>query len=200
MTKKQFLDRLGKSLNGLPQEDISERLTFYGEMIDDRAEEGLTEEEAVAGIGSVEEIASQILEETPFARLVKERVKPKRRITAWEIVLLAVGSPVWLSLLIALLAVVLSLYVVFWAAVICLWAAEVSLIACALAGAAAGILQICLGRFWQGVALAGAGCVCAGLAVLLYPACKAVTKATWTAGKKIMKGIKKLFLRKGNQK
>ena len=78
---------------------------------------------------------------------------------------------------------------VFWAAVICLWAAEVSLIACALAGAAAGILQICLGRFWQGVALAGAGCVCAGLAVLLYPACKAVTKATWTAGKKIMKGI-----------
>ena len=110
MTKKQFLDRLGKSLNGLPQEDISERLTFYGEMIDDRAEEGLTEEEAVAGIGSVEEITAQILEETPFARLVKERVKPKRRMTAWEIVLLAVGSPVWLSLLIALLAVVLSLY------------------------------------------------------------------------------------------
>ena len=59
MTKKQFLDRLGKSLNGLPQEDISERLTFYGEMIDDRAEEGLTEEEAVAGIGSVEEIETR---------------------------------------------------------------------------------------------------------------------------------------------
>ena len=48
MTKQAFLAALGERLVGLPQKDIEERLTFYSEMIDDRMEEGLSEEEAVA--------------------------------------------------------------------------------------------------------------------------------------------------------
>ena len=58
MDKAQFLDELKKRLAGLPQSDLEERLQFYGEMIDDRVEDGLTEAEAVAGIGSVDEIVS----------------------------------------------------------------------------------------------------------------------------------------------
>ena len=56
MNKQEFLAGLQKGLSGLPQEDVEERLTFYGEMLDDRMEEGLSEEEAVAAAGSVEEI------------------------------------------------------------------------------------------------------------------------------------------------
>jgi uncharacterized membrane protein len=48
MGKQEFLTRLGKALSGLPREDIEERLNFYSEMIEDRMEEGLSEEEAVA--------------------------------------------------------------------------------------------------------------------------------------------------------
>ena len=48
MGKQEFLAQLRKGLQGLPQEDIEERLTFYSEMIDDRMEEGLSEEEAVS--------------------------------------------------------------------------------------------------------------------------------------------------------
>ena len=66
MCKQAFLDELRERLTGLPQEDIDERLDFYAEMIDDRVEEGLTEEEAVAAIGTVEEVFAQIVEETPF--------------------------------------------------------------------------------------------------------------------------------------
>ena len=48
MNKQEFLSQLRKGLAGLPQNDIEERLAFYGEMIDDRIEEGLSEEEAVS--------------------------------------------------------------------------------------------------------------------------------------------------------
>ena len=105
MNKQEFLDRLKEGMSGLPQEDITERLAFYSEMIDDRMEDGLTEEEAVAGIGTVDMLVPQIVEEIPITRIVKERVRPKHTLRAWEIVLLILGSPIWLSLLIAAVAV-----------------------------------------------------------------------------------------------
>ena len=97
MNKQEFLDGLRKGLSGLPQADIEERLTFYGEMLDDRIEEGLSEEEAVAAAGSVNEIVRQTVADIPLAKIAKERIKPKRRLKAWETVLLALGSPIWLS-------------------------------------------------------------------------------------------------------
>ena len=56
MNKQEFLAQLRKGLSGLPQDDIEERLTFYSEMIEDQTEEGLSEDEAVAQIGSVDEM------------------------------------------------------------------------------------------------------------------------------------------------
>ena len=38
MNKSEFLEELRKGLAGLPKDDVEERLTFYGEMIDDRIE------------------------------------------------------------------------------------------------------------------------------------------------------------------
>ena len=78
MNKQEFLAQLREGLNGLPQEDIDERIAFYGEMIDDRLEDGLTEEEAVEAIGTTDEVVAQIIADTPLTKLVKERVKPKR--------------------------------------------------------------------------------------------------------------------------
>ena len=97
-------------------------MTFYAEMLDDRIEEGLSEEEAVAAAGAVEEIVRQTVDETPLAKIAKERVRPKRHLKAWEIVLLALGSPVWLSLGIAAAAVILAVYVSLWDVIVSLWA------------------------------------------------------------------------------
>ena len=36
MRKQEFLAQLRKALSGLPQDEIEERLTFYGEMIDEK--------------------------------------------------------------------------------------------------------------------------------------------------------------------
>ena len=46
MSKQEFLEQLRRGRSGLPREDIEERLTFYSEMLEDRMEEGLSEEEA----------------------------------------------------------------------------------------------------------------------------------------------------------
>ena len=74
MNKEQFLNELKKGLSGIPKEDLDERVNFYSEMIDDRIEEGMSEEEAVSAIGDVKTIVSQIMAETPITTIVKERV------------------------------------------------------------------------------------------------------------------------------
>ena len=200
MTKQEFLTRLKEGLTGLPQDDIAERLAFYSEMIDDRMEEGLSEEEAVAGIGPVDNIVSQIVAETPITRLVREKVKPKRRLQAWEIILLILGSPLWIALLIAAFAVVLSLYIVIWAVIVSLWAVDIAFLFGAVAGLAVGNMLIWQGEKLQGALMICAGFVLAGLAIFLFFGCKALTKGAASLTIRLTAGIKSLFLGKDKSK
>ena len=117
MRKEEFLEALQRELSGLPRDGVAERLAFYAEMIDDRMEEGCTEEEAVWDIGPAEAIAAQILAETPLVTIAKERLKRNRRLRPWETVLLVLGSPLWFSLAMAAFGVILSLYAALWAVV-----------------------------------------------------------------------------------
>ena len=112
--KSEFLLSLENELSELSGMNVEEQLSFYTEMIEDRMEDGLSEEEAVAQIGSVDEIVSQILMNIPFSKLMKKKVEPKKRMGVWEIIFLALGSPVWISLLLAAIAVLFALYVGFW--------------------------------------------------------------------------------------
>ena len=196
MNKQEFLDRLRKGLSGLPQRDTAEHLTFYSEMIDDRIEEGYSEEDAVAAVGSVPEIITQILTDYPIATLAKERFKPNRRLKAWEIILLALGSPIWFSLGIAALAVLFSIYVSIWSVIIALWAVFVSIIASSLGCIVAGIIFITGGIRTTGIAVIGAGLVCAGLSVFIFIGCTITTKGILVLTKKISLWIKNRFVKK----
>ena len=129
---------------------------------------------------------------------IKQRIKPKRRLRAWEIVLLALGSPIWLSLAIAAFAVILSLYVVLWSLIVSVWAVFVSLAACAIGGVIAGVFFAICNNALVGIAIASAGTVCAGLAIFVFFGCKAATKGIIYLTKKIALGIKKCFIRKEN--
>ena len=201
MNKSEFLAELRSRLVGLPQNEIEERISFYSEMIDDRVEEGAAEQDAVAEIGSIDEIVAQILEDVPLWNIVKEKIKKKnkkkrRSLKAWEIVLIVLGFPVWLPLLIAAFAVILSLYVVLWSVIISLWAVFVSLAACGLAGLVAGVGYAILVKPIDGILLVAAGFVCAGLSIFVFLGCKAATKGTVKLAKKIALGIKNLFVGK----
>ncbi len=190
MNKEDFLNELRKKLSGLPQDDLEERLSFYSEMIDDRVEDGKSQEEAVADIGTVDSVVEQIMADTPLALLVKERVRPKRDLKAWEVLLLILGSPVWVPLIMAFVIIVLSVYVVIWSVVICFYALDLSLLA-GFIGCIVGIFMYIGAKNAAGVLFSiGAAFICAGLAILMFFACVWITKAVVRLTGKMLLGMK----------
>ncbi len=167
-------------------------------MIEDRMEEGLSEEEAVEAIGPAETIISQIIGGTPLVKLVKERVKPKHKLKAWEITLLALGSPLWISLVLAFICIALSLYIVLWSCVAALWAADLSLAISGAVSIPVGIITYVIEGSIPGSAMIACALISAGLGILMFPGCKAVSKGTLRLTGKITHWIKSLLMRKEN--
>lgn len=191
MDKNSFLNRLSRALSSLPQEERKERLAFYEEMIDDRMEEGLSEEEAVASLGSIEELVGKVYLDIGVSQ--PENTAKTHGAGTWILLILA------LPLLIAVFSVVFSLYAALWSVVISLWAAEVSLVACVPAFLIFGVIQLVLGKSAAGLVMLGAALVLAGLAIFFFFGCHYATKGSawltkWLAGQ-----LKKMFTRGGRQ-
>lgn len=191
MNKKTFIRRLSSKLRALPFDERAQSLAYYAEMIDDRMEEGMGEEQAVAQLGSVEEIAAQLLQDAP------RTARPSGRRSGWTIALLVLGSPVWLSLMIALLAVALSLYVVLWSLVAVLYAVEFAL----MVGGPAGLLGMAVGILRGNLVQAGMffadGCALLGLALILLPPLNRLARGLVRASAWGMRKIGRLFRGRG---
>jgi len=86
MNKKEFLAKLSKALKGLNPEERKRQLDYYEEMINDRMEEGKTEEQAVWELGPVQSIAAKILSEVPSEQQTK---KKKIGTVGWILIALA---------------------------------------------------------------------------------------------------------------
>lgn len=196
MNKEQFLAALEEKLRGLPKEDRQRSLEYYFEMIDDHIEEGMSEEEAVAACGSVDEVAEQILLCTPLPKLVHRQVKPKRRMRAWEIVLLILGSPLWVSLLIAAIAIVFAICVALWVVVIAIYAAAIVCGAVGVAMSAMSLVSVVQGQFLPALLCFGCGLICAGLTILLFVAGLWAAKGVVALIRLMFRGIKRCFIRK----
>lgn len=195
MTKTDFLQLLERALAQLPEEERRANLEYYSELLDDMLEEGMTEAEATAKLGSPFQIAQSILQEVPLGKLVSTRMKPKSGWTPLAIVLAVVGSPVWVPLLLLAAALVLSLFVSIWAlgvaAVAVVVGLAVAVVAAPILAIRAAVLTLPLGLL-----LLGGGLVLLGLCVLgglmAVELCKLLWKLTvWLAHK-----IKGLFIRK----
>lgn len=199
MNKQEFLAQLGKGLLGLPQEDLVERIAFYSEMIDDRMEEGLSESEAVSEIGPVNSVVAQILADTPPTKLVKKQIEPPRVLKAWEIVLIVLGSPIWISLLITFIAIIIAAYIAVWSVIVTLWSIEGSFVACSLGGILSGILFACNGNALTAVAIISIGLVCAGLSIFMLYICKTATKGAFMLTKAPMLWAKKHLIKRGRR-
>lgn len=196
MNKNEFLTQLRKKLSSLPQNDIDEHLTFYAEMIDDRMEDGLPEADAVSQMGNVDEIAAQIISDTPLVKIATERIKPDRCLRAWEIILLVLGSPVWLSLIIAAAAVIFALYISVWAIIVALWSVFAALLICSFGCIATSIFVAFHVNFYTGIALFAAGLICGGLSIFLFFGFSAATKGILAFTKKFAVWVKNRFIKK----
>ena len=72
MKKETFLRQLRWRLNRLKREERIQVIESFREMISDRMEEGLSEEEAVACLGTPKEAALEILNGMPEEKLLKK--------------------------------------------------------------------------------------------------------------------------------
>ena len=200
MTKQEFLKTLECNLSALSTNDLSEQLQFYAEIIDDKIEDGICEEDATAEIGNPVNIAKQILSEYPLIKIVKEKIKQNRRLKPFEIVLLVMGSPVWLPILISVFAVFLSVYVSLWAIIISLWAVFASLLACVVGFVIAGVVFAISSNAVSGIAVLSAAFVCAGVSIFFFFGCKVATKGFILLTKKFALWVKNIFSKKDGAK
>ena len=200
MNKYEFLTNLRAKLWALPEEDKQRSVDYYAEMIDDRMEDGLSEEEAVAAIGDLDEIVQQILSETPrlLAEVKKEeeQKKQKRKVSWWESVLLVLGFPVWGALLIAVSTVVFSVWIGLWSVVIALYATAFALAVSAIGLLIAAFSLLWIHRFGKGAVLVGGALACAGLAILFFLLSNLVAKGLVALTRLIWNGATGIFKRK----
>ena len=127
-----------------------------------------------------------------------ESMTSKRSLPAWEIALLVLGFPLWFSLIAAAVAVVFALYVSVWAVIISLWALWLSLIVFVPCGFVAAIAFLAKGEWTTGALLIGTSFYCAGLAILGFFGCVAVSKGVVVLTKKAALSVKNRFSGKEN--
>ncbi len=200
MNKTEFLTLLRKHLEGLDSADLESSVEYYAEMIDDRIEEGLDEESAVASIGTPEEAAKEILKNIPIVKLVKNKVKASKKPSATVIILLILGAPLWIPLLISAFSVILSVYVSLWAVVGSLWSVPVSLGAAAIGTIIASIVSGLINGIWAWMFLLGVGLILIALSIFSGFGCVYAIKGLVFLTKKAIAGLKYCFIKKEETK
>lgn len=193
MTKTEFLSQLEGALKKLPRYEIEQSLAFYAEIIDDRIEDGMTEEEAVATLGDINLIAEQIIEETPA--VPKAIAKAKTGSRTLNIVLLVVFFPIWFPLACAAVICVFSIWIALWALIISLWAVVITLFAGGLLSIISALYCLFIGFPATAVLAVGMGLVCIGLA--LFSTFGVVNASKWLYGltKSFGRKIRSLFVK-----
>lgn len=119
MNKVQFLSALDKELSHIPREERKSALEFYEEYLTESEDEAA----AIAGFGSVKEIAAQISADYAVKkRDVEPPISPKKGFRAlWVVILTILASPIALPLGIAAIAVLFSLVVAAASVVLSIW-------------------------------------------------------------------------------
>ncbi|MCI8520254.1 MAG: DUF1700 domain-containing protein [Clostridia bacterium] len=197
MNKQEFLKRLTSALAGLPQEEVKKTVDYYSEIIDDAVEDGKDESEIISGFDSVEEIAERVINETPIRKFVSEDVK-KRNISVGAVVLIIVGSPLWLPILIAIFAVLFSIYIAIWSVIISLFAVFGALALSAVAMIILAPIMVFV-RPVKAIFAFGLALLCAGLSVFMFYVSVWSAKLIIRFTVFLARAIKGAFIKKGSE-
>lgn len=189
MNKQAFLKALEDRLDGLSAQERARALEFYAQSVDDRVEDGMAEEQAVAALGEVDQIARELLADQPLKVVVRERARREGG-AAGRVLLLILASP----LLLVLLACVLSVYASLWAVVVSVWAVVVSLFAAGAAGAVLGVAGGIVIQAANGLCLCGAGLVCVALGLVLLDPARLAVKGLLAPTKAFGRSVKRLIV------
>ncbi len=194
VNREDYLTALTEKLRGLPEKDIEESLDFYSEMIADRMEEGLSEEEAVANLPSAAEAAREILLDKPLPQVIKAKQSAKGKRSGLQIALLIIGAPLWIPLVISAASVVFSVYVAIWSVIISIYAVDFGLLAGGFGAAVHAGYFFIHGSFGVGIFYIGLMLVFWGLSVLLFFGAKWIVGKLLKLTKAFGRWIKSLFV------
>ena len=136
MTKNEFLSALERQLASLPESDRKRSILYFDEIIADRMEEGLSEEEVLAEMESVEEIAKGILSDAAEEPAAPQNVPRKvGGCPLWLAILLAVlAAPIWLPVAFSVAVTLVTIYMVPWILILTLFCVAIAFILGGLAG------------------------------------------------------------------
>ncbi len=193
MNKNEFLQTLRHALGKLPSSEVEQSLAFYAEMIDDRVEDGMIEEDAVAALGDVNAIAAQIAAETPA--IPKAIAKANTGSRTLNIVLLAVFSPIWVPLALAFACMLLAIYLAIWSVVVALWLVVAVLVLCTPLGMAAFAFFAATGYPLSGLWTLGLCLACTGLGLFSWFGVLAASKVLVKLTHRFARWVRGLFKR-----
>ncbi len=198
MNQQEFLAALENKLAALSPEDREKTCAYYAEIISDKMDDGMSEQDAVASLGDVHEIAENILKDLPMTTLISAKVNAQKGggRTALLIILTIAGSPIWISVL----AVIFAFYATLWSLIVALYAVMAGFFAAALCGVLGFIPLFIFRTVPIGLCALGAGIAFLGLAFLLMIASIYATKGIIKLTAFSWRGLKSIFIGKGGAK
>jgi uncharacterized membrane protein len=118
MNKQQFIMELRNSLKSFSLEEVKKIIDYYEELIEEKKEEGLKEEEIINDFGDIKSIvhavtADLMIERTNTYESNENKVNKTNNVKNFFIILGICASPILLPLGIGFFAIFLSLAVVF---------------------------------------------------------------------------------------
>ncbi len=173
MNKEEFLKKLTEELSHIPPEEIVKAIGYYKESIEDRVDDGMSEEEAVRSLGNFDEIIKNIEEEVPLGSVVKDKFKKKvndsKESNLGKKALLAImvifTSPIWITILAVLISIILGFYIGIWGLFIGVIATYFGLIVASFVVGVYGIIALFTEGFLIGLLLVGVGLILLGIAI-----------------------------------
>ncbi|MCR5310495.1 MAG: DUF1700 domain-containing protein [Lachnospiraceae bacterium] len=201
MNKQEYLNALRDALEKQSISNIDNMIEYYDEMICDRMEDGMSEEDAVNSMDSITDIVHEAVLDKSVPTLVKEKVKKSRDKAKsegkeWIWILLAVlGFPVWFPLVFTFAILLFVFFLVFWILVgtlfIIVLALGISAVACFLTSFTVLFGYISFPGF---VVSLGGALALAGITILLWKPIVAFAKVAAGFFKDIIISIKKKFI------
>lgn len=168
MNKEEFLSTLKRDLlkTKVSRGEVEKSLAFYDEAIDDRIETGLDETVAIGQMGNIDTIVSRIVADIPPVPRAMAKAGTGNKVL--NIVLLAIGSPIWVSIALALASCVLAVYVSLWAVVVSLWACVLTFFLCTPAGIIGCVLGFMQNAPESALFMLGSGLGTCGLGIFSF--------------------------------
>jgi uncharacterized membrane protein len=179
MTRKEFIRELNNNIRDLGAEEQSEIIRYYEEIFDGAEENGDDIHALTEKLGSPYQIAQEIKKESGILAEIKETNSTSKKYknvpNVAMIVLAILASPIWISLLISMWAIVFTFVLVLFCIVVCFFCSALALVFF-------GFVNLITTTF-SGFIILGMGLVAAGIFIFLrkplLSACKYISVKFW---------------------